>query len=112
MYRDFLKVLDKSESNLSLTGRGEESGERRCARTIGAGFSCHEGRMAFFKGDTRAALQRIAVANGYYKSGKLSAVIVGLRLFPRILLATYKKFRTFACSARTLGPDCWRLICR
>ena len=89
MYRDFLKVLDKCEGNMSLTA-AESKALTEMRSSYQARIQLYEGRMAFFKGDTKTALQRIAAANAYFKSTKLSAVLVGLRLFPRLLLATYR----------------------
>lgn len=89
MYRDFLKVLDKSERTQPLS-----DAERKAIIDMRANYQArialHEGRMAFFNGDTRTAVQRIGTANAYFRSMKLSAVILALRLFPRLLLTTYR----------------------
>ncbi len=89
MYRDFLRVLDKAERMQPLSD-AEQKAIRDMRANYQARIELYEGRMAFFRGDTRAALQRIGAANTHFRSLKLAAVLWGLRLFPRLLLTTYR----------------------
>ena len=100
MYRDFLKVLDKSERTMDLTA-AERNAVAEMRADYEARIELHEGRMAFFKGDAETAMRRIARANDHFRSKKLSAVVLGLRLFPRLLLTTYKMRDFFVFGTNT-----------
>jgi glycosyltransferase involved in cell wall biosynthesis len=88
MYRDFLRVLDKAERIHELTP-SERAAIADMRERYHAEIQLHQGRAAFFKGDTETAVQRLSAANRYFRSRKLSLALIGLRWSPRLLLAAY-----------------------
>ena len=83
-----LKLLDKVERTMDPTPVEMEAINRQRAQ-IYALLRLHEGKKAFFLGDTRAAIEGLSEANGYYKSRRLALMVKLLRLAPRLLLHAY-----------------------
>ena len=88
MSRDLLRVLDKAARELELTDEQRLLLARERGR-FHAGLRLEEGKRAFERGDTRAALEGIGEANRVLRSRKLSLVMTFLRLAPRLLLRAY-----------------------
>ena len=88
MSRDILRVLDKAGRELELTEAQRELLARERAR-FHAGLRLQEGKQAFVRGDTRAALEGVTEANLVLRSRKLSLVRGLLRLAPGLLLRAY-----------------------
>ena len=88
MYTDFLRVLDKCSDTMDLTERERKaiSDQKRDYR---ARMSLHQGKNAFFSGNTDAAIEHLAQANTYFNSKKLSAAIVALKVAPSLVLKMY-----------------------
>ncbi len=88
MSRDILRVLDKAGRELELTGAQRQLLARERAR-FHAGLRLQEGKQAFLRGDTRAALEGVSEANLVLRSRKLSLVCGLLRLAPGLLRRAY-----------------------
>jgi hypothetical protein len=61
----------------------------------------HEGKRAFFEGDTRGAIEGLSDANAFFKSRKTSMMLVLLRLAPRLMLRAYDVRDRFVFGANT-----------
>ena len=83
-----LKLLEKVKRTMNLTPFETEAVEKQRAQ-IYALLRLHEGKKAFFHGDTREAIESFAEANAYYKSSKLALIGVLLRVAPRLILRAY-----------------------
>ena len=88
MYTDFLRVLDKCSEMMDLTDR-ERAAISDQKRDYRARMSLHQGKNAFFSGNTDAAIEHLAQANTYFNSKKLSAAIVALKVAPGLVLKMY-----------------------
>jgi glycosyltransferase involved in cell wall biosynthesis len=88
MGRDILRVLDKAAATLELSDAQRQLLARERAR-FHAGVRLEEGKRAFERGDTRAALEGVEDANRVLRSLKLSLVLRLLRLAPGLLLRAY-----------------------
>ena len=49
----------------------------------------HEGKRAFFSGDTAGAIDGITEANRFFRNRKFSFTLMMLRVAPRLLLRAY-----------------------
>ena len=83
-----LRVLDKAERTLELTGaeRAALEGMRARAR---AGLDLQEGKSAFIRGEPEAAAARLRSANEHFKSRKLALAVLLMRLAPNWLRRAY-----------------------
>jgi glycosyltransferase involved in cell wall biosynthesis len=88
MARDVVRVLDKAAAGLELAPEQRRLLGRERER-FHAGLRLEEGKRAFERGDTRAALEGLGEANRVLRSRKLSLVIRLLRLAPGLLLRVY-----------------------
>lgn len=82
VYRKLKRVLNPSEKLEKLIDEQIE----RCEATI----ALEHGKRAFAQGDYARAAELIARANSFYSSRKLSCVLAGLKLAPRLLHALYR----------------------
>lgn len=88
LYQNYLKILDKVESTTSLAPADKEAVERQRAWSH-AMLRLHEGKQAFFRGDTKEAILGLTEANDYFGSRKLALTLMLLRSVPRLLLRAY-----------------------
>jgi glycosyltransferase involved in cell wall biosynthesis len=88
MCKSILKVFDKLR-RMDLTPEEATAVQQRRAY-YQALLRLYEGKRAFFQGDKRTAIDRLKEANQYFKSPKLSLVVVLLRTFPGLLLRAYQ----------------------
>jgi glycosyltransferase involved in cell wall biosynthesis len=96
-----LRVLRKVAGRNDLTPGQRESLTRTSAR-IEADFNLGQAREALRHGDFPAALERVNAGHAFYKTWKLKAIIVALRLFPGVLLRMHR-LREFASTRRARG---------
>jgi glycosyltransferase involved in cell wall biosynthesis len=88
MCQHIIRVLDKADATMKLTGPQRELvRERRAYFT--ALLRLHEGKRAFFAGDPKGAVTALSAANAYFQRWKYAMAIVLLRLMPRLLLRAY-----------------------
>ncbi len=78
-----LKVILNPDERLS---RLIDAQLERCAATV----ALERGKRAFASGDYQTAAAEIERANAFYRSRKLSCVLAGLRLAPRLLHVLYR----------------------
>lgn len=88
MYGYMIRVLDKAESTMNLSP-GEQNSLRETRARFQAERNLAEGKKAFFRGDTKTAIDSIAKANDFYSNWKLSVVLSLLRFAPRMLWHVY-----------------------
>jgi len=88
MIESVLRVLDKASGYPNLTPVERQSIERRRAAEH-AKLDLHAGKQAARGGDAAAAIAHLTRANAYYQSRKLAAVVLLLRVAPRLLQAIY-----------------------
>jgi hypothetical protein len=88
MARDVVRVLDKAARELELDDAQRALLTRERER-FHAGLRLEEGKRAFERGDTRAALEGIEEANRVLRSRKLSLVLTLLKVAPGLLLRAY-----------------------
>lgn len=100
MCQHVLIVLDKVERTMNLTDTEREAVSRKRER-LGALLRFYEGKRAFFRGDTGAAIERLSEANAFMKSRKISLVIIGLRAAPQLLHRAYVLRDRFINGANT-----------
>jgi hypothetical protein len=83
-----LRMLERAEAKLELTPaeRAAFDGMRERVR---ADSALLEGKRAFFRGDSAAAVARLRAANAHFRSAKLSLVLVLMRLAPGLLRRAY-----------------------
>jgi hypothetical protein len=83
-----LRVLEKSERTLELTVAERKALKESQAR-LHATLRLSEGKRAFTRGDTQAAIAGLTEANDFFLSRKTQLVLLGLRFMPRLLLRAY-----------------------
>jgi glycosyltransferase involved in cell wall biosynthesis len=88
MCQHILQVLDKAERTLDLTLAEREALQRQ-QRRYGAELKFNEGKRAFFRGDTKAAIESLTTANALSPNRKTALALRLLRLAPRALLRAY-----------------------
>lgn len=88
LYRNLLKVLDKTEQTMTLTRTEREILERERLQ-FRAMLRLSEGKEAFFKGDIKEAIEGLAEANAFFRSRKTALVLWLLRFAPRLLMGAY-----------------------
>lgn len=88
MCKHILMVFEKAERSLDLTAQERETLSQSIAR-FRALQRFHEGKRAFFEGDTKRAIEGLAEANRSLKSRKVSVMLMLLKLAPRLMLRAY-----------------------
>lgn len=83
-----LRVLDKAERTMTLSGDEREALEKARTR-FSAMHSFYKGKRAFTEGDTKTAIECLKEANSFFRSRKTKLVLLLLRLAPQLLLRTY-----------------------
>jgi hypothetical protein len=83
-----LRVLEKSERTLALTDTEHKALKQAQAR-FHAMLRFNEGKRAFTRGDTEAAIAGLSEANAFFLSRKTSFVLLLMRLMPGLLLRLY-----------------------
>jgi glycosyltransferase involved in cell wall biosynthesis len=83
-----LRVLDKAGRTLALTATERQVLKRARAR-FHAMLRFNEGKRAFTRGDTEAAIAGLKEANAFFLSRKTALVLLLLRLVPGLLLRAY-----------------------
>lgn len=88
MLEAILYVLDKAgrEQQLSAAERGALDGARARFHAM---LRFHEGKHAFMRGDTRAALAGLGEANRFFRSRKTGLAMLLMRVAPGLLLRAY-----------------------
>lgn len=89
LYQNYLKILDKIERTTQLAPADREVVEKRRAWAH-AMLRLHEGKQAFFRGDTKEAIGGLTEANAYLGSRKLKLALMLLRRAPHLLLRAYE----------------------
>jgi glycosyltransferase involved in cell wall biosynthesis len=79
-------VLDKCERTMRLSPDDRATVSRQLV-VARAEQRFHEGKKAFFRGDTTAAIAALGEANAVMRSRKLSLAIMALRVAPRVVAA-------------------------
>src|ERR1017187_329596 len=100
MIEAFLAVLAKAARDPHLTAAQREVLKRQCVveRTS---VELHKGKRAFLAGDVEAAVVHLSQANMQYKSLKLAAVLMLLRVAPSFLRALYQWRERYAYKLKT-----------
>ena len=82
LWKDVLVIFDKAARIFSLTRCERETlqQERRKCRAM---LDLYQGKHAFLEGDPKTAIDCLARANAWLKSGKLSLIVTALRAAPR-----------------------------
>lgn len=88
MCEHILKVLDKTKETMTLTG-GERATLEKEYERFRATLRFHEGKRAFFEGDTERAIEGLTEANQFFRDRKISMTLRLLRRAPRLLLRAY-----------------------
>jgi hypothetical protein len=88
MCKHIVMVLDKAEQRGKLTA-SQLAALRQQRAHFQALLSLYEGKKAFFDRDVEKAVSRIAAANRFFKSRKLSLVLWLMRAAPHLLLRAY-----------------------
>ena len=89
MYTDFLRVLDKAEKTQNLT-ESEKAAIDIQRRDYDARIALYLGKSAMFAGDATGAIDHLKSANLYFRSYKIGASLVLLRLAPGLLPRLYR----------------------
>lgn len=89
MGRYVLRAMDKAERTLNLTAEEREA-IRRTRPVFRANLRFHEGKQAFLRGDTAAAVEALEDANGTIRSRRIELLLVLMRVVPRLLLWAYR----------------------
>lgn len=88
MCKHILAVLDKSERSMDLSDNETEVLRQERTR-FQSMLRLHEGKRALLDGDHDTAAERLAEANVFLKSSKLTAVLMLLRFAPGVLRRVY-----------------------
>ena len=83
-----LKVLTKIKQTMDLTDSERVTLENQLVH-FDALLRLHQGRHAFFSGDTAGAIARLTEANRFFRKRKVSFTVMMLRIAPRFLLRAY-----------------------
>jgi len=97
---NFLKVLEKAERILNLTA-DEQQSVLKSRERIQATLDIYEGKKAFFRGDTKGAIEGLTKANRYFKSRKMALLIRLLPIAPKFFLRLYEARDHFVYKAST-----------
>ena len=88
MHKEQLKVFEKARRTLDLTSSEAEIIQQQHAR-IQALLCMEEGKRAFLDGNTALAVSKLGEANAFFKSRRMTFVLILLRIAPRLLLRVY-----------------------
>ena len=83
-----LKVLRKVEQTMDLTPSERITLDNQLAH-FHALLRLHQGKHAFFAGDTAGAINGLTEANRFFRKRKVSFTVMMLRIAPRFLLRAY-----------------------
>lgn len=88
MCEHILQVFNKARAQMTLTPDEQRTLDEESAR-LHAMLRFHEGKRAFFRRDTQAAISAMTEANAFYKSRKTAFAVWLLRVAPQLLLRAY-----------------------
>lgn len=88
MIEGFLAVLAKAAQDPKMTPAELQAIERQCAIQR-AQLALEQGRKAFLAGDTDAAVANLTRANAHFRSARLTAILLLLKLAPRLMQSLY-----------------------
>lgn len=97
---NFLKVLEKAERILNLTA-DEQQSVLKSREHMQAMLDMYEGKKAFFRGDTKGAIEGLTRANTFFKSRKMALLIRLLPIAPKFFLQLYEVRDHFVYKAST-----------
>ena len=83
-----LAVLTKVKEREDLTATERATVENRYEH-FNALLHLHQGKHAFFSGDTAGAIKGLTEANRFFRNRKTSFTLMMLRVAPRLLLRAY-----------------------
>jgi glycosyltransferase involved in cell wall biosynthesis len=83
-----IRVLEKVKHTMTLTPSELATVELNQQR-FQALLSFHEGKRAFFLGDTAGAIHGLTAANRFFRNRKTAITLMMLRIAPRLLLRAY-----------------------
>lgn len=86
--KHILKVLAKVKQTMALTPSERMTVENQLEH-FHALLRLHEGKHAFFSGDTAGAIDGLTEANRFFRKRKVSFTVMMLRIAPRFLLRAY-----------------------
>ena len=86
--RHILKVVEKVRETMELTPSEKATLERQYLR-FNALLRLHEGKHAFFSGDTDRAIDNLTKANQFFRKPKTAFTLMMLRVSPRLLMLAY-----------------------
>jgi len=89
MIEGFLAVLAKAAQDPDVTAAERSAIERQSALQR-AKLALETGRKSFLAGDTDAAISDLKRANAHHKSARLTAILLLLRIAPRLLQTVYQ----------------------
>jgi glycosyltransferase involved in cell wall biosynthesis len=97
---NFRKVAEKLKRTLELSVQDRDAVEQQLVHNQ-ALIKHYEGKRAFFRGDAEAAIAALREANAYFKSYKISLMLLLLRAAPRLLLRAYDMRDRFVLRTNT-----------
>ena len=86
--RNVVRVMEKVKQTMELTPSERASVDLHQQR-FNALLSFHEGKRAFFSGDTAGAIHGLTEANRFFRNRKITITLKILRIAPRLLLRAY-----------------------
>jgi glycosyltransferase involved in cell wall biosynthesis len=87
--KHILKVLTKVKETMDLTP-SEQAALDAQLKHFHAMLRLHEGKRAFFSGDTAGAIDGLTEANRFFRNRKVAFTLMMLRVAPRLLLRAYE----------------------
>jgi len=86
--QNIVRVMDKVKQTMELTPSERTTVDLHQQR-YNALLSFHEGKRAFFSGDTAGAIHGLTEANRFLRNRKITITLLILRIAPRLLLRAY-----------------------
>jgi len=86
--QNIVRVMDKVKQTMELTP-SERAAVDLHQQRFNALLSFHEGKRAFFSGDTAGAIHGLTEANRFLRNRKITVTLLILRIAPRLLLRAY-----------------------
>ena len=86
--QNIVRVMDKVKQTMELTPSERATVDLHQQR-FNALLSFHEGKRAFFSGDTAGAIHGLTEANRFLRNRKITITLLILRIAPRLLLRAY-----------------------
>jgi glycosyltransferase involved in cell wall biosynthesis len=86
--KHILKVLTKVKQTMDLTLSERVTVDEQLEH-FHALLRLHEGKRAFFSGDTAGAIDGLTEANRFFRKTKFSLTVMALRIAPKFLLRAY-----------------------